>query len=445
LTKGPRHEVTSDPATPKGIPRSGLLWNRRIRLVAYVFGGLLVLQRSDTLDSPKLVYFAVATATVLSSAWVAWRHRDEPGFAVMRPWIAISLAFAAMIAISLPVALSHGVAFTPWLRAVAPYGLFAAAPIVALDARRAIGRSEAIGWMILAATLAASSFSIYWVQHRQIADLGIEPPVLPSAQLAFAGFALAVAFAFGSSRSGRWAVLSGLILGAILITGARTTLLLLGVPAVLAVVAGRCRWKTTAVAIGIGALTTTLVLTLTIFALSSPSTSKTIVSDGTSAATARPGLIGEHLGSVTTVLADTASGQSLHERLAQTEAAFVAFAGDLVLGSGPGQVYSWTDSSGRTVDTRTLDTPLMIAAEFGLLGIAVLIGLVAVFAWFIRYLYRTVGPGPELLGFIGISTTFALTSLLGPPMDDKGAAFALCLLITVVLAPRTARTADVSS
>lgn len=472
MTAAPSPRESQEPAVRAGIPISlaraarpaVAWWNGRTRLVLFVFGGMLVLQRSDSLDTPKLIYLVAAAAIVVSSAIALWRRPDSRGDTVMRHWLALSVAFGLMIAVSLPVALAHGAGYTPWLRGAAAYALFAVAPLVAFDARRLVSTREALRWMMLAAGLAAVSFSIHWMERRGIADLGIDPLVLPSAQLAYAGFAVAVAFALRSPRSVPWAVGAGLILGALLITGARTTLLLLAVPAILAVVVGRSNWRRTGLAIGVIAATTGLVFVSTITALSiqspvpspappgssgsppltaTPSTATTpgatSPGGGTGSspppvkppATPRPDLIGERLGSVGTILVNPASAQSLTERIAQTQAAFVVFAADPLLGSGPGKLYRWIDSSGVTVDSYTLDTPLMVAAEFGLLGITVCIGLVATFAWFIRRTRRTGAGGPEHLSVVGLATTFGLTGFLGPPMDDKGAAYALALVLTI--------------
>jgi hypothetical protein len=425
-----------------------------------VFGGLLVLQRSETLDAPKAAYLVAAAAVVVSAGIVLWQTWDTQDHSLIWPWIGISVAFMIMIAISLPVALAHGVGFTPWLRGAATYALFAAAPLVAFDARRVMSTREAVGWMTVAGGLAAVSFSIYWLQHRHIVELGIDPLVLPSAQLAYAGFAVAVAYAFRSSRAVPWAVTGGLILGALLITGTRTTFLLLAIPALLAVIVGRSHWKQTGMVIAIGGITTVAVFVVTIFALSNPippsgptvptssagnspaaaSPAGTFGSSSGGSAgpaapqvTARPDLIGEHLGSVGTILVDPGSGQSLTERIAQTRTALVAFVADPLLGSGPGSIYTWTNSSGRIVQVSGLDTPFMIAAEFGLLGIVICLGLVGVFLWFIRLMGRTTGRSPERLSMVGLATSFGLTGLLGPPMDDKGAAYALALVLTIAL------------
>ena len=436
------HARRADATLPtKAVSAVRRWWNGRTRMVVFVFGGLLVLQRSDTLDAPKLVYFAAAAAVVLSALIVMWRSRETQDFARFRPWIAISVAFGIMIVVSLPVAAAHGVGFTPWLRGVAAYGLFAVAPLVAFDARRVMSTREAVGWMTVAGALAAISFSIYWLQYRKIADLGIGPLVLPSAQLAFAGFAVTVAFSFRSRRPVPWAVAGGLILGALLVTGTRTTLLACAVPAVLAIVAGRSQWKQTGLALIVGAATASLMVALTIVALSNPMAPPgSTVPPGLSA-TPRPELIGERLGSIGTLLTDPASGQSLTERIAQSQAAFDAFAADPLLGSGPGRMYVWTDSSGRRVESYSLDTPISIAAAFGLLGILVCLALVGVFGWFIRFYDRTIRRGAEYLCVVGLAVSFGLTSLLGPPMDDKGAAYALALVLTIALPAAVALTA----
>jgi hypothetical protein len=427
----------------------GRWWNGRTRMILFVFGGLIVLGRSDTLDPIKLAYLAAVAAVVVSAAIVAWQERQTREFASIQPWIAISLAVGAVVGVSLPVALAHGVAVGPWLRGAASYGLFAAAPLVAFDARRIISAREAVGWMAAAGALAAISFSIYWLDHRHIVELVVNPPVLPSAQLADAGFAVAVAFSFRSRHTVPWAVAGGLVLGALLITGTRTTFLVLAVVPILAIVAGRSHWRQVGRAILVGGAATSLVIVLTIAALNQPGsspiptpsarattstepTAEASPPQATLSGTPRPELIGERLGSVWTVLSGQ-GWQSLSERIAQTKVAFAAFAANPLLGSGPGRLYRWVDSSGLIVEVPNLDTPLMIAAEFGLLGVAIVLALIGVFAWFIRITGRATGLGPEHLSVVGLATTFGLTGLLGPPMDDKGAAYALALVLTIAL------------
>ncbi len=447
------------PPPTKSLVDPRRLWNGRTRLILFVFGGLLALGRSDALDPTKLAYLAVVLAVVFWSAFLTWQNRGSLDLYGMKPWIAISIAIAVMLVISLPVAFAHGVSFAPWLRGAAPYGLFAAAPFVALDARRSISTREALGWMTLAAALAAISFSIYWLEHRHIADFGIQPLVLPSAQLADAGFAVTVAFAFRSRRAGPWALVAGSILGALLVTGSRTTFLLFAVAAILAVVAGRSRWRQIGTAVMLGAAAAAMVVLLTVAVLtpglspgpansSPPAATRPESTPGSSPIpstheTPRPDLIGEHLGSIWTVFSDGGSGQSLRERIVQTETAYDAFTANPFLGAGPGKTYIWTNSSGRIVESSNLDTPLMIAAEFGLAGILLVFALVAVFGSFIRVTSRATGPGPEHLSVVGLAATFGLTGLLGPPMDDKGAAYALALVLTIALSAAGHMRADV--
>lgn len=467
MTVGPAPRTSSDdrastwsarPPTSWAI-EAARWWNGRTRTVLFVFSGLIVLQSSDALDLAKLVYLVLAGAVVVSAAVVAVHRPDRYGLFGVRPWLAISVAIAIMIAISLAVAMGHGIGFTPWLRGVAPYALFAVAPLVALDARRVMSAHEAVVWTMLAGVLAAVSFSIYWLERRQIVDLGIDRLVLPSAQLAYAGFAVATAFALRSGRPVRWGVAAGLILGLLLITGSRTTLLLVVVAAILAIAVGHSEWRRTTRALVSGAATAGIVVAVTVAILSSqtltlasprpgPAVSSTPGTSNQSPASTkpdeapRPDLIGERLGSVGQMVTDPASGQSLKERIAQTQAAFVAFAADPWLGSGPGRLYTWTNSSGVRIESYDLDTPLMVPAKFGLLGILVSIALIGAFAWFIRLTRRTIGRGPEHLSVVGLAVVFGLTSFLGPPMDDKGAAYALTLVMAIALPAVAAASQD---
>jgi predicted permease len=66
------------------------------------------------------------------------------------------------------------------------------------------------------------------------------------------------------------------------------------------------------------------------------------------------------------------------------------------------------------------------------MGLLVGLATVGVFVWFCLTAV-TKRRSPAQLAFVGLAATFGLTSLLGPPMEDKGAAFALALILALAL------------
>ncbi|MEO8437415.1 MAG: hypothetical protein ABI562_03085, partial [Chloroflexota bacterium] len=165
------------------------------RLAIIVFGGLVVLQSSPGLGPTKLAYLGLAAVIFGLSARRVWQLRDHPIFADARPWLLVSALLIIIIAISLPVSLAKGTPIAQWLRDTATYGLFAAAPIFALDAAASMRRGLVLGLTVVFATLGLLSFGIYWITLRNLAVLPIEQLVLPTASLPTVLFLVAFAAA----------------------------------------------------------------------------------------------------------------------------------------------------------------------------------------------------------------------------------------------------------
>lgn len=144
-----------------------------------------------------------------------------------------------------------------------------------------------------------------------------------------------------------------------------------------------------------------------------------------------PELIGDRLGSIADLLRDPTSQQSVQERLSQTRVAVEALLAHPVFGLGPGTNIAWVDSSGRNQAGYYLDTPIMFEAKFGFLGFAVLAAWAGCAVASLRRLVHVAGWTPETLALFGYGTLFAAASFLGPPMDDKGASFALVFILAL--------------
>src|SRR5450759_2129923 len=104
----------------------------RLLVLVVVMGGLFTLQASNSLDVPKVVYLALATASTVAAiaGFLLWHSERRSEIAL--PWVVSTAALLAMLTVSVLVSHAHGTPLSSWLRDTAPYALFAAAPVLAL-------------------------------------------------------------------------------------------------------------------------------------------------------------------------------------------------------------------------------------------------------------------------------------------------------------------------
>ncbi len=380
-------------------------WNGRTRLIVFVFGGLLTLQNSDALSLPKVFYLVVRGAVVGAAVWSVrdlWSDHRSPEW----PWVVSSALFVALLAVSLPVALLGGTSPVSWLRDASTYGLFAAAPIMAFDARRASSTRDLTSLSMVAGLLASVSFAVEWFARRSILALPFDRLVLPSGQVASALFIVGVAWACrGPSIGWVGAALAGFSCWASSSpTGTRTAaaILLVGAehpqwpwPSAGLPGAGRLRlphWSSSRRSAPLARsasrsrrsrrarrrarpLRQSPALNRRRDRRSrrrlGPSTGSTV--PATPLPTARPQVIGERIGSLGDLFRDPGSQGSFRERLAQTRVAWEAFLAHPLVGVGPGKEIAWFDHAGSARQSYYLNTPLAFAAKFGLVGIVVLL------------------------------------------------------------------------
>lgn len=398
-----------------------------VRLVVVVFGGLLVLQTSQTLDAPKLAYLAavaIAFAAALPHAVQELRGSGRPA----KGLVIGATAFGVMTLLSLPVSLSRGDDLVTWVRGAAPYILFAAMPVFALDAAASVPRRRLTALLVLAGGLATASYAVEWVGRRDLLSQPVvDRVVLPSTLLPASLFAMAIAITLGTNRfRPLWAGLAGLVLLTMLLTGSRSNLALLAaLPSVYLAARG-----------GVSARTIRLVLTsMVIVALTGV---------GLVSVAGIGGFAGDklatRLASVATVLSDPASDASYVDRAAETAAAFNDWVQAPLLGTGPAHQVTWRAGDGTAQSTLVIDSPMLYPMQFGLLGIIILVAVLLAWFAFIRATMNPVARG-TLAGTWGV---VAALSPLGPPFVDKGFTFALLLALAFALAPGTSLRADVS-
>jgi hypothetical protein len=136
------------------------------RVVLVVFGGLLVFQSSQSLDAPKIAYLAVFTVA-FAAALPNFRRALEGSGRAAQGIVAGAFVVAAMLLLSLAVSLAHGDHLSLWVRGAAPYFLFAAMPVFALDAALSVPKRTLTALLLLAGTVATAAYVVEWAARRR--------------------------------------------------------------------------------------------------------------------------------------------------------------------------------------------------------------------------------------------------------------------------------------
>ena len=398
----------------------------------------------------KIVYLGVAGGAFLFSCRAVWRERNRPMFAAGLPWLIASIVLITLILFSLPVSLANGTPITEWLRDAATYGLLAASPVFGLDAAASM-RSVLLRALLLGtAALGTLSFAIYWITARDLAALPIDRLVLPTASLPTLLFVVSLAAAVVDRRHRlAWIATGGVVLGVLLFTGSRSAILYGVAFPVVMIIAGRSMLARSAVAsAGIGvAAVAFVVLVQGAFAIP-VSQSPAAVDPGAPAASAeqpagplptpslptpRPALNPDAsvIARIRALLADPARDPSIRERLSQYSVAWDLFASSPIVGTGLGQEFVWTRVDGTVRRDFTADTPLILPAKLGVLGIAWLMLFAFVWIDFVRKVRQVAGltiPGLAMTAWGAILVVLSWGSF-NP--EDKG--FSLGLMFALSL------------
>jgi O-antigen ligase len=395
-----------------------LLVDARARLLFLVFGGLLTLQSSDSLGPIKLAYLAGVVVSCAGAVFALSKSTDWFRRGLAMPLLRGSIAISALISISLFVALNHDVGRTDWLRDVAPYGLFALTPIFALDAQWAFSRTALVRVLVCAGALGTISFSTYWLEQRNIANLPFSSFTLSSFLLPAALVAYAMGAALHSNRRRvRWLSLAALAFTLLVVTGTRSTLLLGLIPIVVAV--GARRYLSARI------FRLVLVTPLALLVIAAAAYSVVEITDASTS------VISERISTLKETR--TSEDASYRDRQAQAAVALDVFSADPVFGAGPGTYFNWTVSNGGKRSAFLLDTPMAFPAKFGIVGLAIVAFVVLSYGSFLRSMFRFNHPRPETLAFTAYAVVGIGNSFLTNPLEDKGWTLGLLLLLPLVL------------
>lgn len=404
-----------------------------------VFGGMIALQSSQGLDATKIVYL-LGTALSFAGAVVAiWYARGGVAVRSAIAWLVASGTLVTLLAVSFVIARVNGTTTVDWLRDIASYALFASVPVFALDGQASASRRLLIAMLVVAGSLGGLSWAIEWLNRREILELPLSRLLFPSPQIPTVLYLFAMAFAIRAGPAGwRWAVLAGVILGFFLVTGTRSSLLILLGPVVMAAIAGRTRVPA---AVGSGVVHVVVAIAVVVafqiaVTLSSDGAAQiTSPPDGgtgaVATATPGPGVIGDRFGGLGAVISNPGADPSLKERVAQYEAAWRLFASAPLFGVGPGHAIEWIRVSGEKWNAFTADTPLVLLAKFGLLGALAMLPLFWAYADTLRKLRPRAGQSVAGLAMVGYATTTIVALPLGFPIEDKGTSLGLILLLAL--------------
>jgi O-antigen ligase len=395
-----------------------LLFSARARIVFIVVGGLFIFQSSDQLSPPKL-YFLMGAGVCVAGALRRYRRQaHDPARADIEPLLVVTRAFALLILVSLFVAIAYGTPQKAWLRDVAPYLLFAAAPLIAYDAQTALSQRALRRLLVFAGLVGTAAFAAEWLANRKIADTS-NVFALPTFFLGAALFAYAMAVVLEGERQRlRWLILASGVLAALIATGTRSSVILIAVP--IAIILGaRRHFARRSIRFAIVIPAAALLVLLGVQALIS------FTGADREAFSSRIQLL-RHTGS--------SSDQSYESRLVQMRNAWDAFEESPLLGVGPGHVFEWVDPLGNEQSATVIDSPAEYLAKFGLLGLWPLVVLAWAIGRTLRRLRvrageRTVGQ----LAIVGLAGAFVGWWALGVPFDDKGFASGFLLLLALAL------------
>jgi hypothetical protein len=399
-------------------------WSQRIGILFVIFGGLAVLQSSQQLTTVKDIYLAGCLLALLGAVVRVRQLMHVESLYLVKPLLLASAMFALLVIASAGVAHANGTPLASWARDAAPYFLFAATPLFAINANSSFSKGELVGLLIAIGVLGTLAYAIQWLgptrrglTHLPIAGLGLSSLFLPVALFSYAMSSGILA----SLRRLLWIFGAGLVAGLVLVTGTR-----LGLVMVLAALPALIRGLRVARRRVLGGLAILAGCTVVFVGLGLLALRLTPVNSS---------FVLLRFESIPRVITNPGSDLSFQDHLALAQAAWTTFTTEPIVGVGPGHVFNWKGYS-RHVGFSTIDTPLGFPAKFGVVGVLVLLWLSFQLGYLCMRLLRNHGPTVPILSLFGFLIVSAALFAIALPLEDKGFSFGLLLLLALGLPSR---------
>jgi O-antigen ligase len=397
----------------------GMVLSARVRFLVVFVGGLLVFQSDQGVGATKYVYLAAAILAVNLSLLRLARSR-EPVVMAFRPLLPASVGLLLFLGSSAFVAQGAGASMTDWFRDVLPYFLVVLLPVVGLDAAQDLSGKHAERLLAIAGFVAAIGFTFDWLDRRGVSTLGFGRVVLATTTLAALGFAYTITKAGLGPHRLRWLAASTAIMTMMLVNGTRTNIVLL--VATVGVVGSRNKLHVPA----------RRVVSMCLFIVAAAAVVLPVLA---SVLVDSPNFLQQRiLGALSVITGQAGADQSFVARQQSYVVARDAFSQSPWFGIGPGHLYR---SMG--FDSMSLDTPWLVSAKLGVIGVAALVIYLLTVAVCVRRVRKLAGW--SMMVTVGRGWGVVLLALVpfGPWIEDKGFALALTLYLTALAA--TAREA----
>lgn len=396
-----------------------------VRLVVLTFGGLLAFQSSVGVGLLKSTYLVVVFTALLAAMFTVGSLPDRRAINLMKPMLVTTALFAAVVALSLAVAIVEGTPLADWLRDASPYFLFCSVPIFALDFSSHVSRRYLISVLIAVGVLAALSGAIDWAgTRRQYFQFAISHLLLPSGLLATALVCFSTSRALTSAGAVRavWAAFTGAVLALVaLLTGTRSfSVVLLLVPLMVSV----------ALPGGVIArLLQVSVFTVLMLAAGLGATFFALQVTGSN-----PQSLVDRFATVAQFLSSPTQDPSYQLRQQEFDSAMRLFQSSPLVGTGPGHLFDWASITGEVVTTFNIDTGMEVPAKFGLVGVAALLAIGVALFVVLKKMALTVRARASTAAVSAFATVGAIWLLFGSPLEDKGFSYGMILLLALALA-----------
>ena len=353
-----------------GIPLAGAIGYVLVRYAvarfAFTLLGTVVVLGSSELNPLKIAFLFGVIVSVCVSVYQL--ERSASG-SVLR-YVRIQYVLVAALGLSALIGLVNGNEFLLIVRDAAPYGLIAAAALVASDAGRQLTERAAIAWFAAGVGLTLPAFMIEWLDRREALQ-GFEAPnaFLATSLVAVAFWCFALVSYVRKPRY-VWLIPIAALPALILLTGSRTNFVLgAGLLILMVLLAVRRRPRDQWIRLGqvfVVAVVGGAVVLAGLLATGAIESSR----------------ITDRLETTVEAVRNPRQNDSLEARIRVNEIAWESFTEAPIIGNGLGTTFTWeARNESYTLERLTMDTTLTTLAKLGLVGTAILIAAVGSSIW----------------------------------------------------------------